>query len=115
MAIINHQDGHGFSTILPPPSASTNSPDGEVLGEGIESKASEGTDVFYSPFQRSTNTTESPNYKSERIVIAGVDVTGMNRNSGYKLGSPEQRRANAIHPVTQAPPHNQFGINLMAT
>ena len=99
MAIINHQEGHGFSTILPPPSAGNNSPDGEVLGEGIESKASEGTDVFYSPFQRSTNTTESPNYKSERIVIAGVDVTGMNRNNNYKLGSPELRKAHAFLPV----------------
>ena len=52
MAIINHQDGNGFSTVMPQ-SVGTNSPDGEVLGEGLEGKASEGNDVFYSPFQRS--------------------------------------------------------------
>ena len=59
--------------------------------EGIEGKSSEGTEVFYSPFQRSTGTT---NEITERVPITD-DVTGMNRNSGYKLGSPEQRQAHA--------------------
>ena len=74
---------------------------------GIEGQTSEGTDAFYSPFQRSTNTTEE---NIEKILMAADDVTGMNRNNSYKLGSPEQRQAHGEYSQDR-----RFGINLIAT